>query len=537
MTRNPEALTGRTWDLLIVGGGIHGLFAACDAAQRGLSVALVEAGDFGGGLSFNHQRTLHGGLRALQSLSLRKVREQLNERRTWARIAPLLIRPLPFLIGTYRGLKRSRLAMHAGFAAYDLAGLKRNAGVPAALHIPRARLASISTTRRLFPKIDDRGLTGGAVWYDYQMIHPDRLTWLVAEAADAAGARLVNYVEAIGPVGDGERIRGARVRDVFTGHECEVHASVTLLAAGAGIVELMHTFKLGEPPPMVRAMNVLLDRPAPDVALAAPGASRRMLTAVPWHGAVLVGTYQSDGFAAPHEAAVPAAELDAFIDDIRAAFPALNASRDAVRLIQHGLTPAVMAGARADLRPESVVVRHGANGRAGVISLIGVKYTTARLAAERAVDAVYDELGKRPHPCRTDRTTLPHAGLADVEGQLLETQRELHVAVDRDVLSHLAGWYGTEANAVLRWAHHHRLLDRLSPSAPVLAGEVSYAIASLAAARLSDVVLRRTSLGTAGHPGRPALAHAARLMAQRLGWSDRTMADEIAAVEARFTSP
>src|ERR1051325_5122264 len=100
MLRDLDALTRRRFDLLVIGGGIHGLFAAYDAAQRGLSVALVDAADFGSGLSFNHQRTLHGGLRALQSGQISKARRQIRERRTWARIAPHLVRPLPFLIGT-----------------------------------------------------------------------------------------------------------------------------------------------------------------------------------------------------------------------------------------------------------------------------------------------------------------------------------------------------------------------------------------------------------------------------------------------------
>src|SRR6476646_9291666 len=126
MPRNVEDLARGRYDVLVVGGGIHGLFAAYDAAQRGLSVALVERGDFGSGLSFNHQRTLHGGLRALQTANLLKTRAQIRERRMWARIAPHLVRPLPFLIGTYRGGKRSRLAFKAGFMLYDFLGRSRN---------------------------------------------------------------------------------------------------------------------------------------------------------------------------------------------------------------------------------------------------------------------------------------------------------------------------------------------------------------------------------------------------------------------------
>src|SRR5215472_3920378 len=115
MQRHVEDLARGRYDVLVVGGGIHGLFAAYDAALRGLSVALVERADFGSGLSFNHQRTIHGGLRSLQAGHLGRSREQIRERRAWAIIAPHLVRSLPFIIGTYRWTKRSRTAVRAGF--------------------------------------------------------------------------------------------------------------------------------------------------------------------------------------------------------------------------------------------------------------------------------------------------------------------------------------------------------------------------------------------------------------------------------------
>ena len=109
--RDPERVASTTYDLLVVGGGIHGLAIAYEAASRGLRSALVEAADFGSGSSFNHQKTVHGGLRALQSLQVRRAREAVRERRALARIAPWLLRPLPFLLGTYRSLLRSRPAL------------------------------------------------------------------------------------------------------------------------------------------------------------------------------------------------------------------------------------------------------------------------------------------------------------------------------------------------------------------------------------------------------------------------------------------
>src|SRR6185369_9776829 len=115
MHRDLDGLTARTFDVLVVGGGIYGLTIAYDSAQRGLSVALIERHDFGSGASFNHLRTIHGGLRYLQTLDLSRARESVNERRTIARIAPDAVRPLAFFLPLPRSLTRGAMAMRAGF--------------------------------------------------------------------------------------------------------------------------------------------------------------------------------------------------------------------------------------------------------------------------------------------------------------------------------------------------------------------------------------------------------------------------------------
>src|SRR5258706_2423389 len=136
MIRDLDPLTGHTFDVLVVGGGIYGLTIAYDAAQRGLSVALIERNDFGSGASFNHLRTIHGGLRYLQSLDISRARESVHERRTTARIAPHAVRPLPFAVPLYRSLMRGKLAMRAGFALDRLVAFDRNRGVLPSHRLP-----------------------------------------------------------------------------------------------------------------------------------------------------------------------------------------------------------------------------------------------------------------------------------------------------------------------------------------------------------------------------------------------------------------
>ena len=159
-----------------------------------------------------------------------------------------------------------------------------------------------------------------------------------AVVATRAGARLLNYTTALGPRQAGSATGRTRLRDERTGSEFDVEAGVTLLAPGSQLGPLMSSFGLSGAPPLVRAMNLLLDRPARDIAPAARSASGRMLTSVPWRGYVLAGTHQSNEAVDAGETAPPPAAVTAFLDELNAAFPKLHASLADVRMIHHGLT-------------------------------------------------------------------------------------------------------------------------------------------------------------------------------------------------------
>src|SRR3990170_8139885 len=136
MTRDLDRLAAYTFDVLVVGGGIYGLTIPYDAAQRGLSVALVERADFGSGASFNHLRTIHGGLRYLQTFDVARARESVVERRVVATIAPHAVRPIPFALPLYRSITRGITAMRAGFMLDRLVALDRNRDVMPSHQLP-----------------------------------------------------------------------------------------------------------------------------------------------------------------------------------------------------------------------------------------------------------------------------------------------------------------------------------------------------------------------------------------------------------------
>ncbi len=530
--RDLDRLAGTTYDLLIVGGGVHGLAIAYDAADRGLRTALVEAADFGSGASFNHQKTAHGGLRSLQSARFDRARESIRERRALARIAPWLLRPLPFVVGTYRSVTRSRFALRAAFAIDRFIGRDRNEGVEPELRLPPPRLLSKTTVLHLFPGIRQQNLTGGAQWYDYQMVESERLTFAFAEGADRAGADLANYVEAISAIRSGGTVMGIEARDRMTGGELRIQARVTVNAAGAHAGTIMAAFGVSRELPLLKAMNLLTRRRASDLALAAPTAAGRMLTMVPWRGLALVGTSHSATVVKPGDTDVTAAEVAAFIADANEAFPALQLTADDIRLVHRGVMPArVDSSGRPDLRPSPSLIDHAGEGAPGAFTVLGVKYTTARGVAERVTARVAARLGRHVRASRTAARTLPGAGIADHEALAIETARRNGIELPPATLAHLIGRYAERAADIIGvMARRDDLIAPVCADAPTVGAEIVHAIRREMALHLTDIVIRRTALGAAGHPGDEAVRACARIAAPELGWNTARTQDEIAAV-------
>ena len=552
--RDVSRLETGSFDLLVIGGGIHGLAIAYEASSRGLRTALIEAADFGSGISFNHQKTAHGGLRSLQSLSLGRAREAIRERRALARIAPWFLHPLPFIIGTYTSMKKGRLALRAGFKLDAWLGRDRNEGVERELHLPPAKLLSRGMTLKLFPGIRQQNLTGGAQWYDYQMVENDRLTFAFAAAADANGAVLANYVEAIGALREGGRVAGITARDHETAREFGIRANVTVNAAGARAGDVAALLGVNRTIPLVGAMNLVTSILPKEVALAAPTAAGRMLTLVPWKGHSIVGTsHATEATQKKHSAArgssaegmspgygrPTAAEIDRFVSEANEAFPALGLTRERITLVHWGLVPAAIApGKPPDLLGTPAILDHAKEGAPGAMTVIGVKYTTARAVAQRAIDAAGARLGSRLRSSRTAVTVLPGAGLADHEGLAIETARRGGLELSSATLNRLGALYAERSADLVRlMIARPELQLPLGRHPSATAAEIVHVVQHEMALHLSDIVVRRMGLGATGHPGRDVLDACAQVAGAELGWTEERKAQEIEAVEAIYTVP
>ena len=476
MRRDWGGLAGREHDVLVVGGGIYGAAAAWDAAQRGLAVALVEREDFGSGASWNSLKTIHGGMRFLQKADLRRLRDSARERRVLLKVAPELVRPLPFLVPTYGHGTTGREALAFALALNDLLTRDRNQGLPPEQHIPRGRTLGPDEALHLVPGLRREGLTGAALYHDAQAASTERLTLAFVHAAAGAGAACANHAEAFSLLRTSGRIAGAAVRDRLDGQTVEVRARLVLNCAGPWCDDVL---ALGgvpprRPAPLLRARNLLLRRPSPlPFAVGARSASR-FLFLVPWQGRTMVGTSYEP---AQH----PPSDPLEFLREACAAFPwAELAARDLV-LVHEGLVPG--RGGAAGLQTRTRLHDHEAeDGLAGLVSVQGVKYTTARLVAQRLVDLVACRLRRRLPPCRTATTALPAA-------RPLPGPRE----------------------SATRTAVREEM-----------------------ALTLADAVLRRLDLGTAGPPDAAALACVAATMAAELGWDAPRIEKEQAVLAAVY---
>ncbi|HUU35965.1 MAG TPA: FAD-dependent oxidoreductase, partial [Vicinamibacterales bacterium] len=286
MQRDLRRLADTPFDLVVIGAGIYGALAAWEAASRGLSIALLDRADFGGGTSFNSLKTLHGGLRSLQSLNLRQMRLFVRERRAMALMAPHLVNRLPFCVPTYTHPTRNPLALRAALTITDLVARDRNDGVvDPELHLPRGRIVSRTECLRLNPLIGTDGVTGGAVWCDYQMRQPERIVVSAARSAHHAGAVVANYVEALAIRRSGGRLEAVAVCDAITGGTFEVRTRAVLNAAGpwaGGLLARLTGDQATAPAPRLsRAMNLVVDR-ITDTHACGGVVAGRYLFVVPW---------------------------------------------------------------------------------------------------------------------------------------------------------------------------------------------------------------------------------------------------------------
>lgn len=507
---------GATFDLLVVGGGITGAGIALDAASRGMSVALVERGDFASGTSSKSSKLVHGGLRYLEQREFGLMREASVERDLLRRLAPHLVEPIPFVLPVPN--RRYRALFGAGLWTYDALASFKNLKVHRHLDGPE--------TERHVPAMPHGKVRGGYLFYDCRT-DDVRMVFAVLGQARRYGAVVANYV-AVESLEGGEESSRASVRDRVSGDAFEISARRIVVAAGVWGDRLEAMSRPGAEARLrpSKGIHLVFRRDALPMAESAafiPDAERkRMLFVIPWHDAVLVGTTDTSYDGDLDAPSVEPDDRDYCLNAVNATFE-VDLDDSDVAGAYAGLRPliAARAGATADLSR-----RHAVYSIApGITGITGGKLTTWRRMAKDAVDGVAAELGVRSK-CRTQWIRLGSSDVARLRAAV--GRRAARLGIPQTGVDNLVRCYGDAALAVLDVAEREGLAGALNGESPPLAAEALYAAEAEMAVHLDDLLARRTRLAlTDPAAGAGAGSVAPRLLGGALGWDEARVGEEV----------
>ncbi|MEW9529255.1 glycerol-3-phosphate dehydrogenase/oxidase [Microbispora sp. NPDC049125] len=518
-------LAEQEFDVLVVGGGVVGAGAALDAVSRGLSVALVEARDLAAGTSSRSSKLIHGGLRYLERLDFRLVREALRERGLLVtRLAPHLVTPVPFLL-PLRHRVWERGYVGAGVLLYDTLGGARV--------LPRHRQLSLGGALRKAPGLRRDALVGGIQYYDAQ-VDDARFTMMLARTAAEYGASVTTRTRVTGFLRDGGRVTGARVLDLEDGAETEVRARQVVNATGVWTDEIQRLAGASGATVSVRASKgvhvvVPRERIRLDTGLILR-TEKSVLFVIPWGPHWIVGTTDTPWDLDKGEPAPTRADIDYILGHVNAVLRS-PLTHDDIEGVYAGLRPLVggPGSETVKLSREHAVIRP----EPGLVIVAGGKYTTYRVMAEDAVDMAVTGLGQAVPASVTDR--VPILGASGFEA-VRNNRRRL---ADRSGLpvariEHLLGRYGSCVEELLELVEAAPSLGEPIPGAEgYLKAEAVYAVSHEGALHLEDVMVRRTRIFMEERDrGLAAAPEVAALVARVLGWDAATVEREVAAYRA-----
>jgi glycerol-3-phosphate dehydrogenase len=518
-----EVLKARELDILVVGGGIVGTGSALDAVTRGLSTGLLEARDWASGTSSRSSKLVHGGIRYLEQLDFRLVREALIERGLLLqRIAPHLVKPVRFLYPLTKPVWE-RVYIGAGMLLYDLFSYTggRPPGVPHHRHLTRSQMLRAS------PSLAPHAFRGGLAYYDAQ-VDDARYVANLARTASFYGAHVASRVRVEGFLKVGERVVGVKAHDLETDERFEVRAKQVVNATGVWTDDTQA---------MVGERGQFKVRASKGIHLVVPRdrfqsklglllrTEKSVLFVIPWGRHWLIGTTDTDWHLDKAHPAATAADIDYLLEHVNKVL-AVPLTREDVEGVYAGLRP-LLAG---EDEQTSKLSREHLVGHSvpGLVVIAGGKWTTYRVMAKDAIDAaVYALDGKIPASTTADIALLGAEGYQAAWNKRAKIARAFGVHKVR--IEHLLNRYGVLTDELLDLIQARPDLQEPLPGADDYIGaEVVYAATHEGALHLEDVLARRTRISIeAWDRGVSAAPVAAALMAGVLGWDSAREAREV----------
>lgn len=524
MAGNGTGSASIPFDLIVVGAGINGAGIARDAASRGLRVALLEKEDIASGTSSWSGRLIHGGLRYLEQRDVRLVRESLREREHLFRLAPHLVKPVPFMMPFYGQNKRPPWMVRAGMIAYDALSLDKST--------PRHKILSRKETLERFPGMEHRDLHGAAVFMDGQVVWAERLCVETVLAAHSDGAAVQTHAAVDELLLENGQVRGVGYTDEATGAHHELRGNVVVNVAGPWVDAVLR----GTDKPTeqlvggTKGSHLVVD-PFPgapsDVVYYESQRDGRLVLVIPWGERYLIGTTDIRFDKDPDEARADEEEMEYLLTETNRLIPGANLTPADVLFTYSGVRPLPYVPDQSEWSvPRSHVIHDHAPDMRGLLSIVGGKLTTYRSLAEETVDKVFTLLGRKPTRCITQHLPLPGAKVADLERfrkEFAATSGLSGSTVDR-----LIEIYGSRAADVWRAAGDSpELLEPFDEGTEAIGAELVFAFREEFAQTLTDALMRRTMVGMSADQGLGSVERAAQILAQHLDWDSERVAEEI----------
>jgi glycerol-3-phosphate dehydrogenase len=536
MQRFIENHANEHFDVIVIGGGITGASVAYEAATRGLKVALLEKKDFSWATSAATSKMIHGGLRYLVNGEILLVRESLRERRVLENIAPNFVYPAPMMMVHYKTpLNNNKWIVKIGMLLYDALSYDKNFTWDASKRIPLHRTISKQEVLQSEPHVRAKGLTGASVFYDCNSIFPERLTLAFIKSAVAYGAKVANYSQVQGFIMDGHNhITGVKVKDLLNNTVHTVSSTTTINCGGpwADIVlglaksngNSVATLRRSEGIHIITKKRLLSGKYT--VGSITPNGRHFFL--IPWRNQTLIGTTDKPYTGNPDEYRVTKTSILELIDDVNNSFGEGNLSYADVQHTYGGLRPLVEqdTGETYTSSRKYEIYDNKEDGLDGLITVEGGKYTTSRNLAENCLKIVATKMGLFLGKSITDKHYLAGCEIKDLNAFFYAAQKD-NKDFSESTLNYLSRNYGTEYTDILNLAREDKTLaEKLNADGEILA-EVTYAVRHEMARTLSDIIMRRSGIGTLGNPGKNVLRKVATIAAKELNWTSEKMEQEI----------
>jgi glycerol-3-phosphate dehydrogenase len=537
MQRFIENYTNEHFDVIVVGGGITGASVAYEAATRGLKVALLEKKDFSWATSAATSKLIHGGMRYLANGEIGLVRESLRERRVLENIAPNFVYPIPALM-THNStqFRNNKWVVKVGMLMYDALSYDKNFTWDKSKKIPMHKTISRQEVLEREPNVRAAGLTGASIFYDCSSIFPERLTLAFIKSAVAYGAKVSNYVRVDGfLINERHEVTGVQAIDLLSGAMHKISGTLTINCGGPWADLMLGLAKSDSNSCVLRrseGIHVITGRKmiSGKYVVGSMTPSGRHFFLVPWRGHTLIGTTDKPFTGNPDDYHVTRQSIDELIAEVNASFGDGTLSFADVLHTFGGLRPLV-----EDQTEETYVCSrryeiydNAEEGLNGMITVEGGKYTTSRRLAENCLKTVAVKLGRPLGKSITDKHHLSGCAIADMNSFLSNVRRD-NKDFAGNTLDYLGKNYGTEHEAILKLARENAIMAEVVNADGEILAQVTYAIRHEMARTLTDIVMRRTGIGTLGNPGDEVLQKVAALAARELNWDAGKVTQEILA--------